>query len=288
MKTLIFGSAGQLGNALLEAAPSDAEVVAVTRQDGDLSIAGVAGDIISKNCPTLILNAAAYKSVDGAELNHAHARALNELAPAEMAQAASQTGARFIHVSTDFVFDGAARKPYQPEDQTSPLGMYGQTKRDGEQAVLRADPTAMIVRVGWLYGADGQNFVKSMLRLAEKQDTLAVVSDQIGTPTSARSTAVALWALAQTDVFGLMHYSDRGEASWYDFAVAIFEEAVTVGLLDQAPTVRPIASIDYPTAAKRPPYSVLDPTASAAILGSSPQHWRTHLRKVIEELKHRG
>ena len=288
MKALIFGAAGQLGTALRNSAPNGAEVVSVTRAECDLADLDAIKGVIETHKPTHILNAAAYTAVDAAESDEQTAAAINAEAPRAMAQAAKACGAQLIHVSTDFVFDGMKSSPYRPDDQANPLGVYGQTKRDGELAVMEANPSALIVRAGWIYGTAGDNFAKTMLRLGAERDALSVVADQVGTPTAARSLANALWRLTSSDTSGIHHYSDSGVASWYDFAVAIFEEAVAAGLLDHAPAVSPIPATEYPTPAERPKFSVLDTSDTDQRLGSPPLHWRVNLRQVIKELKDLG
>lgn len=288
MKPLIFGSNGQAGTALQACAPEGVNCVPVTRTDGDLTDSDTITRIVDQHQPTHIINAAAYTAVDAAESDEASAQAINVFAPAAMARAARSCDARFLHISTDFVFDGTSGRPYRPGDATNPLGVYGRTKRDGETAVLKEDPTALIVRTSWIYGSAHKNFAKTMLALAQQRDTLSVVADQIGTPTSASSLAEVLWLLATKDAGGILHYSDSGVASWYDFAVAIFEEAVSAGLLKTAPKVFPITTAEYPTPATRPSYSVLDTSETIRQLGSPPAHWRANLRQVIGELKDLG
>jgi dTDP-4-dehydrorhamnose reductase len=194
-------------------------------------------------------------------------------------------GARFVHISTDFVFDGMSGRPWKPEDPTAPLGAYGASKLAGEVAVAAAAPGALIVRTAWVYGPTGANFLATMLRLMASRPELRVVADQIGTPTSTLDLADALWRLARTDTHGILHYTNAGAASWYDFAVAIAEEAVESGLLAQAPPVIPIATADYPTPAARPAFSVLDKTAAFALLGGPAPHWRAALRTVLAKMR---
>jgi dTDP-4-dehydrorhamnose reductase len=186
------------------------------------------------------------------------------------------------------VFDGNSSRPYRPNDQVGPISVYGRSKLQGEDAVAAADPDALIVRTAWVYAAQGTNFVNTMLRLMRERDRLGIVADQIGTPTYAASLARALWTLAQAGATGIHHYTDAGVASWYDFAVAIEEEARDLGLLAQAVQVEPIATADYPTPARRPAYSVLDKSATWAALGGPAPHWRNNLRFMLRELKELG
>jgi dTDP-4-dehydrorhamnose reductase len=196
-----------------------------------------------------------------------------------------RTGARLVHLSTDFVFDGSSGRPYTPRDRPAPLGVYGRTKLASEQVALGLGEQAVVVRTAWVYSRHGQNFVRTMLQLMREQDGVGVVSDQVGTPTWARSLAEALWAVAGLpSLHGVLHWTDAGVASWYDFAVAIQEEALAAGLLERAVPVRPLSSREYPTAARRPAYSVLSKGESWAVLGFTPPHWRVNLRLMLQEL----
>ena len=194
-------------------------------------------------------------------------------------------GIRLVHISTDFVFDGTLGRPYRPDDAPNPLGVYGATKLAGEQAVTTADPSALIVRTAWVHGPTGANFVATMLRLMAERERLGIVADQIGTPTHADGLADALWRLAAGDARGIVHHTDAGVASWYDFAVAIREEALALGLLDRAAEVMPIATADYPTPARRPGIAVLDKTSGWAAAGIAPLHWRDGLRRALIQRK---
>jgi dTDP-4-dehydrorhamnose reductase len=188
-------------------------------------------------------------------------------------------------VSTDFVFDGAQNRAYRPDDPTGPLGVYGASKLAGEAAVLEAAPDALILRTSWVYSPHGGNFLKTMLRLMAERGAVRVVADQIGTPTSATTLADALWRLALAGAAGVHHFTDAGVASWYDFAQAIGEEGARAGRLRAEPIVTPIATAEYPTAAHRPAFSVLDKTSAWAILGGPGAHWRAALREVVGRLE---
>ncbi|MBL0915751.1 MAG: dTDP-4-dehydrorhamnose reductase, partial [Sphingopyxis sp.] len=231
------------------------------------------------------INAAAYTKVDAAEDMPELAQRVNHLAVGYLAHAAQKNGARLIHISTDFVFDGTGSQPYRPDAPTAPLNIYGKTKAAGEAA---AGAAALIVRTSWLYSAYGNNFVATMLRLMREKMMLRVVDDQIGTPTSAHSLAEAIWDLAAIDRAGILHYSDSGVASWYDFAVAIMEEAVALGLLARPVDVLPIPTSEYPTPARRPHFSVLDKRDAIATIGRVPAHWRANLRDVLKAIKTDG
>lgn len=284
MKVLLTGAGGQLGQALLKTRSTDVEVIALDRAaldigDGDAVMAAVAA-----HRPDLIINAAAYTAVDRAEQAPEAAAQINHHAVQHLADAATALGARLVHVSTDFVFDGMHHRPYRIDDSPRPLSVYGATKWAGEQAALSA-PKSLIVRTAWVYGADGANFVKTMLRLMAERDEVRVVADQIGTPTHAVSLARAIWALAGQGVAGIAHVTDAGVASWYDFAQAIQDEAVAIGLLDRVVPIVPIATEDYPTPAIRPAFSVLDKTATWALLGVPAAHWRAELGQMLHQLK---
>jgi dTDP-4-dehydrorhamnose reductase len=213
---------------------------------------------------------------------------LNGAAPGFMAEASKAAGARFVHISTDFVFNGASGIPYRPADPTDPQSVYGATKLQGEQSTAAADPDALIVRTAWVYAAQGVNFVRTMLRFMGEREQLTIVADQIGTPTYAPSLASALWSLAGAKASGIHHYTDAGVASWYDFAVAIHEDATALGLLQRPVEIVPIPSSDYPTPARRPAFSVLDKSATWAQLGRPAPHWRVNLRACLQEIRQNG
>lgn len=280
MRVLITGAHGQLGRALIATAPPDAVLDATDATELDITDAPAVERRINATKPQLVINAAAYTLVDQAESNAVEALRINGDAVGLLAAASRAIGARFVHVSTDFVFDGRQSTPYAPDAATNPLNAYGRTKLAGEQA---AGTDALIVRTAWVYAAQGRNFVSSMLRAMAERERLRVVIDQVGTPTYARGLAEALWALSARQVQGIFHYTDSGCASWYDFAVAIQEEALARGLLSREIPIDPITTADYPTPATRPAYSVLDKSATAALIGAAP-HWRVQLRRMFEEL----
>jgi dTDP-4-dehydrorhamnose reductase len=234
----------------------------------------------------VIFNAAAYTDVEAAEREVERAEVVNCRGAGNLAEAADLVGARLIHLSTDFVFDGTQGHPYTPEDDPHPLGVYGRTKLGGEREVLRVTGgAALIVRTSWVYSARGRNFALSMLRRMGGDDPVGVVADQVGTPTWAASLADALWRMAALpELRGVHHWTDAGVASWYDFAVAIQEEGLALGLLGRRVELRPLRTSEYPTNAPRPPYSVLDKTATWRALGGAPPHWRAQLRRMLQGL----
>ncbi len=281
MKALITGAGGQLAIELERFAPPLAVVTSLRIEDLDIADAAATRASVERLKPDLILNAAAYTAVDRAETEVDLAFAANRDGPANLAAAATASGARMVHVSTDFVFDGEAGRAYPPSAPTDPLGVYGASKRDGELAVLAGAPNALIVRTAWVYSVGGANFVKTMLRLMATRDEVRVVADQLGTPTSAADLARTIWSLVQRDATGMFHFTNAGVASWYDFAQAIAEEAKAAGLLDREVRVVPIRTADYPTPARRPGFSVLDCSATWEVLGAPAPHWRVALREII-------
>lgn len=280
MKVLITGAGGQLGRALQASAPAQARVVAIDVADLDLADAAAVTARVRAEQPDLLINAAAYTAVDKAESDEALARAINSDAVEAMAAGLAGSAARLVHVSTDFVFDGTSARAYRPGDARNPLSAYGRTKAAGEDA---AGPDALIVRTAWVYTAGGANFVRTMLRLMAERDRLSVVADQIGCPTWAPGLAATIWGLVGHGASGLWHHSDAGVASWYDFAVAIQEEALACGLLDKAVPITPIATKDYPTPARRPAFSLLDCSATRDLLEDGHTHWRSNLRRMLLE-----
>lgn len=285
-KVLVLGAGGQLGRELQRTLPTGVDCAPRTRAELDISDAAAVADCLRGISPQLVINAAAYTAVDKAESEPAEAHRGNAEGPGVLANACSQQGIRLIHISTDFVFDGAASRPYSPQAATAPLGEYGRSKREGEVAVQRVLPQALILRTGWVYSSFGGNFVKTMLRLMGERDELGVVMDQVGTPTWAHGLAQAVWAAAQRpQLSGFYHWSDAGVCSWYDFAVAIYEEASAQGLLSKPVTIRPIAAAAYPTPAQRPAYSVLDKTSSWRDFAMEGVHWRQQLREMLADYK---
>lgn len=285
MKALITGAGGQLGSALVASAPPGVSVIACTRGELDMNDAEAIRSTVLAEEPGVIVNAAAWTAVDAAETNEAQAHRINAEAVSVLADSARQVGARLIHVSTDFVFDGTSSTPYRPDSVPRPLGAYGRSKLAGERAISF---DALIVRTAWVYAANGRNFVHTMLRLMAEKDRIDVVADQIGSPTNATSLAEAIWALDAAGARGIYHYTDAGVASWYDFAVAIQEEALALRMLQRSVQIVPIATSAYPTPAARPACAVLDKSDTWALLGQPAPHWRVNLRKMLKELQSHG
>jgi dTDP-4-dehydrorhamnose reductase len=285
MKTLVIGSKGQLGVALAETCPENVQIIGVDLPELDITDAVAVEDICRRENPSIIVNAAAYTAVDKAESEPDLAAAVNVAGPGNIAAAAAKVGARLIHISTDFVFDGESTTPYAPDAATSPLGVYGRTKREGELALLAELPGSVVVRTAWLYSKTGGNFVKTMLRLMAERDEIGVVADQVGTPTWANSLAEIVWGFAESaDTAGVFHWTDGGSATWHDFAVAIQDQAFELGLLGRKIPINSIKTEDYPTPARRPGFSVLDCSATIAALGVEPTPWRANLRAMLKDM----
>ena len=283
---LVVGAGGQLGRELLLSGSPKMDCIGLARQELDITDPLALDACLARHAPAVVLNVAAYTAVDAAEADPAAAMRANAEAPGRLASACRDRGIHLVHVSTDFVFDGQSAAPYRPDAPVAPLGEYGRSKLAGEQAVQAVLPGALIMRTGWVYSRFGSNFVKTMLRLMAERDELAVVADQIGTPTWARGLAGALWAAAaRPQLHGIYHWSDAGQCSWYEFALAICEEACAIGLLARPVKIRPIATSEYPTAAKRPAYSVLDKTSSWRDLDLAGVPWREQLRAMLIDLK---
>ena len=284
-KALITGVGGQVGKALRATVPLGWNCVALDRRALDISDPEAIQRIVEQERPDCILNAAAYTAVDRAENDAEAAYAVNAGAPAAFAKAVEAFGGRLVQLSTDFVFDGDSGTAYRPEDPRNPQSVYGASKAAGEDA---AGKDAIIVRTSWVYAAGGANFVRTMLRLMGERDQLHVVADQIGSPTWATGLARSLWGRAEADKPGIYHHRDAGVASWYDFAVAIAEEALALGLLLRSPKILPITTEQYPTPARRPAFSVLDVGDTSKAQGDNPVHWRANLRTMLNEEMHLG
>lgn len=283
MTILVTGSHGQLAQSLAER--GGGEVILVGRPELDLAIPGSARSAILAARPALIISAAAFTAVDLAETEEAAARRINADAAGEVAAAARELGVPIIHISTDYVFDGRATAPYAETAATSPINAYGRTKLAGEEAVRAATPDHLILRTSWLVSPFGKNFVRTMIDLGQQRDSLSVVANQHGNPTSALDLADAILLVARRwstgDRTGLgqtYHLAGTGIASWYDLAVAVQEEAGT------AAQVTPITTADWPTPAERPSYSALDSSKFARDFGSNMPDWRASLGPIVARL----
>lgn len=284
MKVVIIGKSGQLATELVVELPKDIEYLSWGRNDVDITSYTELSAKVQQFKPDVIINAAAYTAVDKAESDIEAAYAINATAVENMAKVAKENSCRFLHASTDFVFDGESNLAYDVDSSTNPTSIYGASKLAGELAIKRTYPeNSAIVRTSWVYSAFGNNFVKTMLRLMKEKEQLGVVSDQIGCPTNAKSLAQFMWLLASHDDLKLVyHWSDSGVASWFDFAVAIQTLGLTQGLLDEKIPISAIKSSDYPTPAKRPKFSLLNSSDSNLIMAQ--MHWREQLADCILQI----
>ncbi|MFC3550148.1 dTDP-4-dehydrorhamnose reductase [Lysobacter cavernae] len=293
MKILLIGGNGQVGDALLHALASLGEVIATTRSgqldDGracerlDLSDLDAIVPLVERLRPDAVVNAAAYTAVDRAEDEPEAAFAVNARAPERLAQACAALDIPLVHYSTDYVFDGCGTRPYRENDPTDPLGVYGQSKRAGEEAIACSGARHLILRTAWVYGLHGHNFLRTMLRLGAQRDELRVVADQRGSPTPAWLIADVTAAILKQGIVepGVRHLVAEGETNWHGFAEAIFEQAAEQGLIANSPRVVPITTADYPTRARRPAYSVLDTTRLVHEYAISLPTWRQALATTL-------
>jgi dTDP-4-dehydrorhamnose reductase len=286
VKALVLGGGGQVASALVATAPAQHQVVVRARAELDIGDAAAIARALSDSGAEWAINAAAYTAVDLAEDQPAQAIAVNDTAVGVLATATATAGCRLLHLSTDFVFDGKSNRAYLPTDQTNPLSVYGVSKLGGERRVLAGEGSGIVLRTAWVYAAAGRNFVLTMLRLMREKEQLSVVCDQIGTPTWAAGIAAAIWGLIEAGVpGGVYHWTDLGVASWYDFAVAIQDEALARGLLRRAVPITPILSAAYPTRARRPAFSVLDTGSTRAMINVPARHWRHNLRTMLDDIR---
>lgn len=296
MTVLVFGGNGQVGQELLRALAPLGKVVATTRSgtlpDGSACETADFGQpeslpaLLDRLQPSVVVNAAAYTAVDRAEQDVEAAFAANAQAPGMIARWCAAHGVPFVHYSTDYVFDGQGTAPYREDEPTAPLGVYGTSKRDGEDAVRAAGGRHLIFRTAWVYASHGANFLRTMLRVGAERDQLRVVADQVGTPTPAALIAdVTAQALRHPgQLSGTWHLTASGQTSWHAFAEAIFAEALVTGVLAKVPAVEAIPSSEYPTPAKRPAWSVLDNRKLQQDFGIVLPVWQDGLKRVIGEV----
>lgn len=285
MRVLLTGAGGQLGSEFVRAAPEAADLVALGRDEFDVRDHVAIEATLERLAPEVVVNAAAYTAVDQAESDAETALSVNAAAVEKLAAGAATRGARLVHISTDFVFDGRNSTPYKPADVPHPMSVYGRSKLAGERQALEVLPSATVVRTSWLYSALGRNFVTNMLRLMAERDELRVVTDQVGSPTWALPLAEALWRIVgRDDMAGVWHWCDAGQCSWYDFACAIQQEARDRGLLADRIPIHPVTTAEFPTAAERPAMSALDDSATRAALGIRALPWRVALGRMLDEM----
>ena len=303
---VVFGSQGQVGQALVQAMGDAPEHVFLHRHSrdycGDLSdIAGIIETLLELR-PSIIINAAAYTSVDQAESERDLAYQINAKAPAAIAQIASRLNALFVHYSTDYVFSGSGHTAWTEADPCAPTSVYGASKFEGERFIAESGARYFILRTSWVYSAHGRNFLKTMLELAESRDTLRVVSDQVGVPTNADYIALTTLDLLNlaTPGFGsgtiappasgIYHCAPAGETTWFDYACVVINAAKSMGKAQTCKAITPVATHDYPTAAKRPLNSRLDTSKLQRVLKQVPPHWQESVvetvRYVLEGVDH--
>ena len=306
-RLLLIGKTGQVGRELVPLLEPMGDLTALDRLQLDLSKPDQIRHVIRGLHPDLIINAAAYTAVDRAESDQPAARAINAVAPGVMADEARQLGALLVHFSTDYVFDGAKRSPYEEDDPPNPINTYGRTKLEGERAIQQVGPAYLIFRTGWVYAREGRNFLLTVLRLAAEKEELRIVRDQTGAPTSSRAIAAATakvlsqicssadGASPWSGTKGIYHMTAAGETTWYDFAALILELASTRSRSDDwlraatrnrpliAQKVVPIATAEFPTPARRPAYSVLANGRLKDAFGISLPHWEMQLRWVFSD-----
>lgn len=291
LKVLLFGAAGQVGSDCLQALSDKGySVEAVTRQSLDFADAeAVAAKVLSLK-PEIVINACAYTAVDKAETEIELADKVNHLSVAALAEACATLAIPLIHLSTDYVFDGTRSSPYREDSSVNPVSVYGKTKLAGERVIQEKSDRYIILRTSWVFGEQGHNFVKTMLRLGKDRDQLKVVNDQLGRPTyvgdivSCLVHCVAQYEQDKILPWGIYHCCSEGETSWYGFAKAIFAEAKAQGLIAREPEVLAIPSSEFPTPAPRPAYSVLSTEKLDQFMSSPLPHWQVGLKKFINHL----
>ncbi|WP_070968310.1 dTDP-4-dehydrorhamnose reductase [Vibrio sonorensis] len=288
MRVLITGSYGQVGSSLARLLAEKADVKAVDRDNLDITDQKAVNRLVVDFRPNIIINAAAHTAVDKAETDVDLSYAINRDGPKFLAEAANDVGAAILHISTDYVFDGSKDGLYSETENTSPQGVYGKSKLAGEQAVIDACDRHIILRTAWVFGEQGNNFVKTMLRLGGERSELSIVGDQFGGPTYAGDIADILIMFANRIYenpafeYGVYHFSGVPHVSWFEFATAIFEKAVKQGVLESAPKLRSIKTSEYPTPAKRPKNSKLNTKKTCEVLQVEPSNWNNALSDLSQ------
>ena len=295
MSILLFGGNGQVGTEIRKLFGDSGDLVVTTRSgmiDGveceaaDFDRPQAVKSVLARVRPELVINAAAYTAVDAAEEDADAAWRANAEAPAQIAGWCAAHGVPMVHYSTDYVFDGQGREPYREHDATAPLGVYGQSKRAGEEAIVASGAPHLIFRTAWVYASHGKNFLRTMLRLGAERERLGVVADQFGTPTSAALIAAVTLQVLQSGQLqsGIWHLVADGQTSWHGFAEEIFRQAQAAGVLERIPEVAAISTADYPTPAKRPAWSCLDNRQLKADFDIALPSWEQALARVMAEV----
>ncbi len=292
MKVLLTGGSGQVGQEIIKSKPEELEIINPCRKKLDLSDYSACIKIVEDQKPDWIINCGAYTQVDDAEKNILLSRKINGYAPAAFAEAINEVNTNLLHISTDFVFDGNQNFPYKENQSRNPLSQYGSSKALGEELIekkINDIQKVTILRTSWVMSPIGKNFILTMLRLHSEKETIKAVSDQIGCPTSAEELAKVCWRIIELKkkkkLPFIFHWSDAGVASWYDIAIAVGEIAKELGINNKEANVLPIDTIDYPTPAQRPKYSLLNTQNTSNLLDINPIHWRKNLRNILIEYK---
>lgn len=286
MRVVVTGASGQLGTELQAICPGNVELYAAPRNELDITSVDSIDKYFQRVKPNVIINAAAYTNVEHAEEEKEIAFRVNVKGVENLVLAASKFSSRIIHVSTDYVFSGENSTPYLPTDKAEPLNHYGNTKLLSENAVHKlTEGEGLVIRSGWLYSSHGSNFVKTMLSLYAKKEQVNVIADQVGIPTWVRGLSEAVWDIVVNKPYlkGSYHWGYTGVASWFDFSIAISEEAYALGLIDRMPQINAIRTSEYKSKVLRPRYSVLDCYGLWGVLGGQPVHWRSALREMMRE-----
>ena len=288
-RVLLFGSTGQLGQELRAALDQAGEVVVASRAEYDFTRPSSVAGIVRGIHPDVVVNAAAYTQVDRAESDRETARLVNTESVAALAGAAADVGALLVQYSTDYVYDGSGTRPWAEDDPTEPVNIYGVTKLAGERAIAESGCARIILRVSWLFGRHGQNFLKTMLSLASQRPSLRVVSDQVGAPTgaemvAAKTAAIIPQVLADRSREGTYNLAAAGETNWHDYAAYVVETAREAGWPVVTQTIAAITTSEYPTPARRPLNSRLDTTRIRSVFDLSLPDWRADVRRVVGQL----
>ncbi len=291
MKILVLGCKGQLGRCLFDQLKNtDHKVLFTSREQIDISDFELTNNQVTENSPDVVINASAYTEVDKAEEDQQSADLINHLAVGNLANVCNLLGILLIHISTDYVFDGGSDRPYNEQDQLNPLGYYGLSKLNGEQAIQLSGCKHIIIRTAWVFSEYGNNFLKTMLRLGMERDELRIVGDQIGCPTYAQDIAKAIVSILQKliseqKILGIYHFGGEVGCSWADFAEDIFKEAINQDIMNTMPKVSRITTAEFPTLAKRPMQSQLDCAKFKAVFGINPSNYKDAIHSALAVLK---
>lgn len=283
MRFFVAGARGMLAADLIPILENMGEVSCGSRPDFDISDPEKVNKSLKACMPDIVINCAAYTAVDKAETDEEMAFAVNARGPEVLAKASKEIGAKLIHISTDFVFDGKGNMPYVESDQTNPICVYGASKLAGETSIIKNTDNYLIVRTSWLYGKNGGNFVKTILRLASEREELGIVYDQTGTPTYTKDLAEGIVNLIKNKASGIYNFSNEGVCSWYDFAREIVDIEEGMGKKHKLKRLNPILTKDYPTPAKRPAYSVLNKSRYKETTSQDIPHWKDGLKRYLLE-----